>query len=239
MFDHAWQALDGSWFGGQDSFRSCWQEVVVATKGWGMHGGLGSGERIVLEDDEKELFAQRVTYADAVLRCKREAAAMCGIQDCVRAAGIRDGPTYGSGGSGNTDLGGRGKGTMSRTSARSAATPQMVPGKIICEGDLTREEIQRVIAPVMGQIKYCYEKELNKAPNLEGRLVMFWLISGSGDVQTASASENTFSDPPAAPIERCVTRIIQRLKFPSLEGGVVNVTYPLMFSMAGADEEDS
>lgn len=93
-FDHAWQALDGSWFGGQDSFRSCWQEVVLATKGWGMHGGLGANERIVLEDDETGSLARGVTYAEAVLSCKREAASMCGIQDCARARGIHDGPTY-------------------------------------------------------------------------------------------------------------------------------------------------
>jgi len=137
--------------------------------------------------------------------------------------GLGSGTGRGSGGSGNIDLGGRGKGTT-----------KIVPGNIIYEGGLTREEIQRVISRVMSQIKYCYEKELNKDPNLEGKLVMFWLISGSGDVQTASASQNTFSGPPAAPIEQCVTRIIQRLKFPSPKGGgVVNVTYPFVFSSSG------
>jgi hypothetical protein len=137
--------------------------------------------------------------------------------------GLGSGTGRGSGGSGNVDLGGRGKGTT-----------KIVPGKIIYEGGLSREEIQRVISRVMSQIKYCYEKELNKDPNLEGKLVMFWLISGSGDVQTASASQNTFSGPSGAPIEQCVQRIIQRLKFPSPKGGgVVNVTYPFVFSNSG------
>ena len=137
--------------------------------------------------------------------------------------GLGSGTGRGSGGSGNIDLGGRGKGTT-----------KIVPGKIIYEGGLSREEIQRVISRVMSQIKYCYEKELNKDPNLEGKLVMFWLISGSGDVQTASASQNTFSGGSAAPIEQCVQRIIQRLKFPTPKGGgVVNVTYPFVFSNSG------
>ncbi len=138
--------------------------------------------------------------------------------------GIGSGTGRGSGGNGNIDLGGRGKGTT-----------KIVPGKIIYEGGLSREEIQRVISRVMSQIKYCYDKELNKDPNLEGKLVMFWLISGTGDVTTASASQNTFSGAAAAPVEQCVTRIIQRLKFPTPKGGgVVNVTYPFVFSGSGA-----
>jgi hypothetical protein len=137
--------------------------------------------------------------------------------------GLGSGTGRGSGGNGNIDLGGRGKGTT-----------KIVPGKIIYEGGLSREEIQRVISRVMSQIKYCYEKELNKDPNLEGKLVMFWLISGSGDVQTASASQNTFSGASGPPIEQCVQRIIQRLKFPTPKGGgVVNVTYPFVFSNSG------
>ena len=36
------------------------------------------------------------------------------------------------------------------------------------------------------------------------------------------------------PIEQCVQRIIQRLKFPTPKGGgVVNVTYPFVFSNSG------
>ncbi len=137
--------------------------------------------------------------------------------------GLGSGTGRGSGGNGNIDLGGRGKGTT-----------KIIPGKIIYEGGLSREEIQRVISRVMSQIKYCYEKELNKDPNLEGKLVMFWLISGSGDVTTASASQNTFSGAAAPPIEQCVTRIIQRLKFPTPKGGgVVNVTYPFVFAASG------
>lgn len=137
--------------------------------------------------------------------------------------GLGSGTGRGSGGNGNIDLGGRGKGTT-----------KIIPGKIIYEGGLSREEIQRVISRVMSQIKYCYEKELNKDPNLEGKLVMYWLISGSGDVTTANASQNTFAGSSAKPVEQCVTRIIERLKFPSPKGnGVVNVTYPFVFAASG------
>ena len=137
--------------------------------------------------------------------------------------GLGSGTGPGSGGSGNIDLGGRGKGTT-----------KVVPGTIVYEGGLSREEIKRVISRVMSQIKYCYEKELHKDPTIEGELVMAWLISDSGDVQTASATHNTFAGGAAAPIEQCVQRIIERLKFPTPRGGgVVNVKYPFMFSDSG------
>jgi hypothetical protein len=137
--------------------------------------------------------------------------------------GLGSGTGRGSGGSGNIDLGGRGKG-MTR----------IVPGKIIYEGGLSREEIQRVINRVMSQIKYCYEKELTKDPNLEGKLVMSWVITGSGDVGSAQTAENTFGGASAQPIGGCVQRIIQRLKFPNPKGGgQVFVTYPFVFSSSG------
>jgi hypothetical protein len=137
--------------------------------------------------------------------------------------GLGSGTGRGSGGNGNIDLGGRGKGTT-----------KIVPGKITYEGGLSKEEIQRVISRVMSQIKYCYEKELNKDPNLEGKLVMFWVISGTGDVQTVQTAQNTFGGGSGPAIDQCVSRIIQRLKFPTPKGGgIVNVTYPFVFSASG------
>lgn len=134
--------------------------------------------------------------------------------------GLGSGTGRGSGGQGDVDLGGRGKG-MTR----------IVPGKIIYEGGLSREEIQRVISRVMSQIKYCYEKELTKEPNLEGKLVASWTISGTGDVATAQMAQNTMGN---QAVEQCVLRIIQRLKFPTPKGGgQVFVTYPFVFSAAG------
>jgi hypothetical protein len=137
--------------------------------------------------------------------------------------GLGSGTGRGSGGNGNIDLGGRGKGST-----------KIVPGKITYEGGLSREEIQRVISRVMSQIKFCYEKELNKDPNLEGKLVMFWIISGTGDVQTTQTAQNTFGGSSGPAIDQCVSRIIQRLKFPNPKGGgIVNVTYPFVFSASG------
>ncbi|MDP2340784.1 MAG: AgmX/PglI C-terminal domain-containing protein [Deltaproteobacteria bacterium] len=125
------------------------------------------------------------------------------------------------GGGGNIDLGGRGK-AMSR----------IVPGKVIYEGGLDREEIQRVVSRSMSQIKYCYERELNRDPSLKGKLVMSWTIDGKGLVASVVVVENTIGAPGGAAVAACVSRITQRWTFPAPKGGgVVNITYPFVFSV--------
>jgi len=134
--------------------------------------------------------------------------------------GIGSGNGRGSGGSGGVDLGGRGKG-MTR----------ITPGKVIYKGSLDREEINRVVKRVLSQIKFCYERELAKEPNLEGKLVASWTIAGTGLVSTTSMTENTMGN---KQVEACVLRIIQRLRFPQPQGGgEVYVTYPFVFAPSG------
>jgi outer membrane biosynthesis protein TonB len=134
--------------------------------------------------------------------------------------GLGSGTGRGSGGKGGIDLGGRGKG-MTR----------IKPGKVIFKGSLSREEIQRVIRRVMSQIKFCYERELAKDPNLQGKLVATWTIMGTGLVQKSRMSQNTMGN---KKVESCVLRIINRLRFPKPKGGgSVFVTYPFVFSSSG------
>lgn len=123
---------------------------------------------------------------------------------------------------GAIDLGGRGKGGT-----------RIVPGKIIYEGGLSREEIQRVISRSMSQIKYCYEKELTRTPALAGKLVLRWQIAGDGTVRAVTTTENTLAPAGSAAVAQCAQRLVSRLTFPAPKGGgTVNVTYPFVFSTA-------
>lgn len=134
--------------------------------------------------------------------------------------GLGSGTGRGSGGKGGIDLGGRGKG-MTR----------IKPGKVISKGSLSREEINRVVRRHLNQIRYCYEKELAKEPNLQGKIVGTWTIAGTGLVASATASQNTMGSKPVAD---CVVRIIQRMRFPKPRGGgQVFVTYPFVFAASG------
>ncbi|WP_426751853.1 TonB family protein [Myxococcus sp. Y35] len=127
----------------------------------------------------------------------------------------------GTGGSGGIDLGGRGK-----------SITKVIPGKTTVVGGLDKDVIAKVIRRHQGEIKYCYESELNKDPSLAGKVAVAFVIDPTGAVSDASVSETTLNN---AAAERCMLSRIRRWKFPEPKGGgVVSVTYPWLFSPAGA-----
>jgi hypothetical protein len=134
--------------------------------------------------------------------------------------GLGSGTGRGTGGAGSIDLGGRGKGTA-----------RIIPGRTIIKGSLSKEEIARVIRRHLNQIKYCYEKELTKKPNLRGKVTTKFIIAGTGRVQMAKIYQTTMG---YAPTEKCIVRIIKMMRFPQPRGGgIVQVVYPFMFQKAG------
>jgi TonB family protein len=134
--------------------------------------------------------------------------------------GLGSGTGRGSGGQGEVDLGGRGKGST-----------KITPGKTIVEGSLSKEEIGRVIRRYLSQIKYCYEKELTRNPNLAGKVVVGFTIGGTGKVTESNVVETSLND---QTVEDCVLKIINRIQFPQPKGGgIVLVTYPFIFQASG------
>jgi hypothetical protein len=111
---------------------------------------------------------------------------------------------------------------------------------VIHDDGLSRDEIQRVIARAMAQMKYCYEKELDRDPALEGKLVLHWLIQTTGEVAAVNvddAMSGVVSG--VAPVAECVSRVLQRMKFPNPRGGgVVHVSYPLVFRKGAPGGKD-
>jgi TonB family protein len=126
----------------------------------------------------------------------------------------------GAGGNGGIDLGGRGK-----------SVTKVIPGKTTVVGGLDKDVIAKVIRRHQGEIKYCYESELNKNPSLAGKVAVAFTIDATGAVSDANVSESTLGSTKA---EQCMLSRIRRWKFPEPKGGgVVSVTYPWMFSPAG------
>ncbi len=129
----------------------------------------------------------------------------------------------GAGGSGGIDLGGRGK-----------SITKVIPGKTTVVGGLDKDVIAKVIRRHQGEIKYCYESELNKDPSLAGKVAVAFTIDPTGAVSDATVSETTLNNSKA---EQCMLSRIRRWKFPEPKGGgVVSVTYPWLFSPAGGGE---
>ena len=126
----------------------------------------------------------------------------------------------GMGDGGGIDLTGRGK-----------TVTKIVPGKTTVVGGLDKDVIAKIIRSHQNEIKYCYETELNKNPDLAGKVAVAFTIDPAGAVSEANVTESTLGNSTA---ENCMLSRIRRWKFPEPKGGgVVAVTYPWIFSPAG------
>jgi hypothetical protein len=98
---------------------------------------------------------------------------------------------------------------------------------------LSREDIQSVIRAAQPQIRYCYEKQLVRDPQLEGMLRLEISISPDGDVtQVTPASSSLDSDE----VVECVVGLARAWTFPGA-GGATEVAYPFIFSADSGDAQ--
>jgi hypothetical protein len=80
----------------------------------------------------------------------------------------------------------------------------------------------------MNQIRYCYQRELTKDPNLGGKIVVKFVIAKDGTVSSAQTKATTMNN---ASVENCINGRFMRFKFPEPKGGgIVIVSYPFIFS---------
>lgn len=94
-------------------------------------------------------------------------------------------------------------------------------------GGLDREEIASYIRTQLGQILYCYERQLSANKELFGKVSVKFTISGSGKVETQAVSDTTLKN---TTVEGCMLNKIASWKFPAPRGGTkVIVTYPFLF----------
>jgi TonB family protein len=98
-------------------------------------------------------------------------------------------------------------------------------------GSLDKELIRKVIHANRQQIRYCYESQLNRFPNLNGKVAVKFVISPTGAVSTSSVAQSTVGN---AELESCVAGRVRTWMFPKPKGGgVVIVTYPFIFKQSG------
>jgi hypothetical protein len=97
-------------------------------------------------------------------------------------------------------------------------------------GRLPPEAIQRIIRQNFGRFRGCYQASLLDNPTLAGRVTVRFVIGRDGAV--ASVGDGG-SDLPDKRVVSCVIRAFYGLAFPQPEGGIVTVTYPLVFSPTG------
>ncbi|MCX7978607.1 MAG: AgmX/PglI C-terminal domain-containing protein, partial [Bdellovibrionaceae bacterium] len=94
-------------------------------------------------------------------------------------------------------------------------------------GGLDREVIAEVIRSKLGQILYCYERQLSANPDLYGKVSVKFTIGPSGQVESQFINDTTLKD---KSVEGCILSRVASWKFPAPAGGTrVNVMYPFIF----------
>jgi TonB family protein len=131
--------------------------------------------------------------------------------------------TLGKGG-GSSDY--RGSGSLARGTVGTADVG-IIDEETIVDGGLDKDAISRVIQSQLGQIRYCYERQLSASPDLYGKVLVKFTIAGDGKVATQSIGNSSLNN---AMVEGCILRRVAGWQFPLPKGGTsVLVTYPFLF----------
>lgn len=160
------------------------------------------------------------------------------------AAGAGDEPglgmkDIGKGGTGTATVGIGGIGTQGRGGGREGYGTGPMGGKrnatIIAGGEgeefngtIDREGIRRVLKENERQFRACYEKVLNKRPDLFGKIAMTWDINDKGRLANGHVKTSTLNN---SEVEQCILLRLRTLKFPeSPPGQTAVVTFPWVFN---------
>lgn len=94
-------------------------------------------------------------------------------------------------------------------------------------GGLDREVIAQYIKSKLGQILYCYERQLSANPDLFGKVAVKFTIGPTGSVEQQLIGDTSLNN---ATVEGCILNRVASWKFPIPQGGTkVLVTYPFLF----------
>ncbi len=103
--------------------------------------------------------------------------------------------------------------------AATTGTPQS-------EGGLSNEQILKVVRSHLAAIQFCYEKELQRFPHLNGKVMIAWKVDLDGHVVTTRIDSSSLGNPSA---ESCMARQVKNWLFPKPNGVVADVHFPFFF----------
>lgn len=111
--------------------------------------------------------------------------------------------------------------------------PGITPTSAPTRGTLPKAVLDEKLKAASPSIQACYERALQKNPELRGGLTVHFVIGTDGKVVHADASdgEPVLSD---APTIDCIVSEVRKLEFPPPRGGRVFVDYPLRLEPSGA-----
>lgn len=145
----------------------------------------------------------------------------------MTSVGVGDVGTAGRGGGGTGEYGD----LAGKVAKKKDRDIDISAGRVEIRGSLAKEIIRRVIREHLSQIRYCYEKELQRTPGIFGKVSTQFTISGQGTVIDSRVTQTTLGN---QAVERCITQKIRTWKFPKPKGGgIVVVNYPFVLKQSG------
>ena len=94
-------------------------------------------------------------------------------------------------------------------------------------GTWSKSHINSVIIKNLEKIRYCYQNQLAKEPNIGGKITVKFVVSQDGSVTSASIKETTMN---SSKVETCIRNRFMEFVFPKTESGITIVQYPFLFS---------
>jgi hypothetical protein len=123
---------------------------------------------------------------------------------------------------------GRGPGGNGPAWSKGVGSIATIAGESQIIGGLHASEIDETIKRHLNQIRYCYQRQLQKEPGLSGKLVSRFVIAKDGSVSKAETKASSLGNPA---VDSCVNGRLARITFPQPRGGgIVIVSYPFMFT---------
>ena len=118
---------------------------------------------------------------------------------------------------------------------------------VVVAGRLAPVVIQKIIRASFDSFRQCYEDGLRRNPKLEGHVRIHFTIGRDGTTNTVYDSDQGPPEPqewvsssptpasvmPDTQVSACVVAMFRKLSFPPPDGGVVTVTYPIVFAPGG------
>ncbi len=208
-------------------------ELVNKIKDVGIHKALNSN--LMGSGPLKNVFGGQQAFSDKLGAAMAGADGELVIGHGSGGLGLRGTGTGGGGtgfgrihGMGRIDQGGTGKGVKAGLGGKTQKQKTRVArGKPQTSGFCKEANIQKVVSTRQGGIQYCYEKELARNPELQGKVTVSWRIGLDGKVQTVNIEESTLGN---KEVEGCIRRNIERWVFEKPEGGMCQIRYPFVFS---------
>jgi hypothetical protein len=94
-------------------------------------------------------------------------------------------------------------------------------------GDVDREAVRKAIRQNLSPIKDCYESELKKQKDLNGKIIVDFEIKDDGFIKSTKIKDTTMHN---KSVEDCVANVITKIQFPAApKGKTALVSYPFVF----------